>query len=53
MAYAALGAPVSAPDPREQAPQRPAAPRLSEAWFCCAEPTGGQFVPLLDVAATA
>jgi hypothetical protein len=27
-------------------------PRLSEPWFCCAEPTGGQFGSLMDKAST-
>ena len=26
--------------------ERPKPPRLTEAWFCCAEPTAGQFMPL-------
>jgi hypothetical protein len=26
--------------------ERPKPPRLTEAWFCCAEPTAGQFKPL-------
>jgi len=26
--------------------ERPKPPRLTEAWFCCAEPTAGQFIPL-------
>jgi radical SAM superfamily enzyme YgiQ (UPF0313 family) len=47
LAYSALGRPAPAVEAR--AAGRPAAPRLSESWFCCAEPTQGQFVPLLQV----
>ncbi|MET0514650.1 MAG: CUAEP/CCAEP-tail radical SAM protein [Nitrospiraceae bacterium] len=34
--------------PRAMSPRlaRPKPPRLTEAWFCCAEPTAGQFKPL-------
>jgi hypothetical protein len=28
-------------------PDRPKPPRLTESWFCCAEPTTQQFRPLL------
>jgi hypothetical protein len=32
---------------RVRRPDRPKPPRLTESWFCCAEPTTQQFRPLL------
>ena len=34
------------PPPARRSSERPRAPRLTEPWFCCAEPTKGQFRPL-------
>ena len=35
--------PESSQRARAQWLERPKPPRLTEAWFCCAEPTAGQF----------
>ena len=45
LAYAAKGAPFQ-PRNRKLDPFRSRPPRLTEAWFCCAEPTREQFITL-------
>ena len=51
---AALGALRGYATPVEVAPQPlTAPPGLTEAWFCCAEPTAAQFVPLVPLEALA
>ncbi|MEO6202594.1 MAG: hypothetical protein ABIU05_14795, partial [Nitrospirales bacterium] len=39
--------PESSTRTRMNRPDRPKPPRLTESWFCCAEPTNQQFKPLL------
>ena len=38
--------PVVADSSTSRSPERHRPPRLTEPWFCCAEPTAGQFGPL-------
>jgi len=38
--------PVVAGSSTSRSPERHRPPRLTEPWFCCAEPTAGQFRPL-------
>ncbi len=46
VAYAVKGEPAPERKSERANPLRPRPPRLTEAWFCCAEPTRDQFVTL-------
>src|SRR5204862_4270769 len=43
LAYARVGTAAAPGGFREPPPERPIPARLTEPWFCCAEPTEGQF----------
>ncbi|MBI4513107.1 MAG: hypothetical protein HY702_03265 [Gemmatimonadetes bacterium] len=45
-----LSARSSGRDAARRGPRPPRPPRLTEPWFCCAEPTEEQFQPLAEAA---
>ena len=49
LAYTAAGLRPPATDGRRLAEERKQIPRLTEAWFCCAEPAGGELIPLGEI----